>query len=102
MAQEKSGPKYQGKMYLLYKLKFWARREMVFYSKNITKSHAIFLLGKVCQGPKNIQELSQIFRSIKMRVALEHKFLKRVSGRKMNIFLYEKYSFDYFGDLSER
>ena len=23
------------------------------------------MLGKVCQGPKNIQELSQIFRSIK-------------------------------------
>ena len=38
---------------------------MIFYSKNITKSHAIFLLGKVCQGPKNIQDLSQIFGSNK-------------------------------------
>ena len=36
---------------------------MIFYSKNITKSHAIFLTGKVCQGPKNIQDLSQIFGS---------------------------------------
>ena len=38
---------------------------MIFYSKNITKIHAIFLLGKVCQGPKNIQELFQIFGSNK-------------------------------------
>ena len=49
----------------MYKLKFWARSEIIFYSKNITKSHAIFLLGKVCQGSKNIQELFQIFRSKK-------------------------------------
>lgn len=35
-------------MYLLYKLEFWARREMIFYSKNIIKSDAIFLHGKVC------------------------------------------------------
>ena len=48
-------------MYLLYKLEFWARREMIFYSKNITKSDAIFLHGKVCQGSKNIHELFQIF-----------------------------------------
>jgi len=52
-------------MHLQYKLEFWARREMIFYRKNITKSHAIFLLGKVCQGPKNIQDLSQIFGSNK-------------------------------------
>ena len=52
-------------MYLLYKLEFWARREMIFYSKNITKSDAIFLHGKVCQGSKNIQELFQIFLSKK-------------------------------------
>ena len=52
-------------MYLLYKLEFWARREIIFYSKNIAKSQAIFLLDKVCQGPKNIQELFQIFGSNK-------------------------------------
>ena len=34
-------------------------------SKNITKIQAIFLLGKVCKGSKNIQELFQIFRSKK-------------------------------------
>ena len=38
---------------------------MVFYSKNITKSHAIFLLGKVCHGSKNIKDLFQIFGSKK-------------------------------------
>ena len=38
---------------------------MIFYSKNIPKSGAIFLHGKVCQGSKNIQELSQIFLSKK-------------------------------------
>ena len=36
---------------------------MIFCSKNITKSHAIFLLGKVGHGSKNIQELFQNFRS---------------------------------------
>ena len=48
-------------MYLLYKLEFWARREMIFDIKIITKSEAIFLHGKVCQCSKNIQELFQIF-----------------------------------------
>ena len=48
-------------MHLLYKVHFWSRMEMIFYSKNITKSDAIFLHGKVCQGSKNIQELFQIF-----------------------------------------
>ena len=38
---------------------------MIFYRKNITKSHAILLLGKVCQGPKNIHELFQDFWSNK-------------------------------------
>ena len=38
---------------------------MIFCSKNITKSHAIFLLGEVGQGSKNIQELSQDFWSNK-------------------------------------
>ena len=52
-------------MHLLFKVKLWARREIIFCSKNTTKSHAIFLLGKVCQGPKNIQELFQIFGSNK-------------------------------------
>ena len=33
---------------------------MIFYSKNIPNSHAIFLHGKVCEGSKNIQELFQI------------------------------------------
>ena len=36
---------------------------MIFYSKNITKIHATFLTGKVCLGPKNIRDLSQIFWS---------------------------------------
>ena len=52
-------------MYLLYKLEVWARIEMIFYSKNIPKSGAIFLHGKVCQGSKNIHELYQIFLSKK-------------------------------------
>ena len=56
-AQEKSGPKDQGKIHLLYKVQFCTRREIIFCSKNITKSHAIFLLGKVGHGSKNIQEL---------------------------------------------
>ena len=38
---------------------------MIFYRKNITKCHAIFLLGMVCQGPKNIQELFPNFWSKK-------------------------------------
>ena len=71
-AQEKSGPKDQGKMHLLFKVKFWASRENIFRSKNTTKSHAIFLLGKVGHDAKNIQELFQIFVSKKMGVALEH------------------------------
>ena len=48
-------------MYLLYKLEVWARIEMIYYSKNIPKSGAIFLHGKVSHGSKNIYELSQIF-----------------------------------------
>ena len=52
-------------MYLLYKVHFWSRSEKIFYSKNITKSDAIFLHGKVCQGSKNIHDLSQIFLSKK-------------------------------------
>ena len=48
-------------MYLLYKLEVWARIKMIFYSKNIPNSGAIFSHGKVSQGAKNIQELSQIF-----------------------------------------
>ena len=48
-------------MHLLYKMHFWSRSEKIFYSKNITKSDAIFLHGNVCQGSKNIQELFQIF-----------------------------------------
>ena len=52
-------------MHLLYKVHFWSRSEKIFYSKNIRKSDAIFLHGKVCQVPKNIHELSQIFLSKK-------------------------------------
>ena len=52
-------------MYLLYKLEFWVRIKMIFYSKNISKSGAIFLHGKVCLGYKNIHDLSQIFLSKK-------------------------------------
>ena len=52
-------------MHLMYKVQFWTRRGIIFCSKNITKSHAIFLLGKVCQGSKNIQELFQDFWSNK-------------------------------------
>ena len=52
-------------MHLLFKVKFWARREIIFCSKNTTKSHAIFLLGKVVHNSKNIQELVQIFGSNK-------------------------------------
>ena len=48
-------------MHLLYKLEFW----VIFYSKNIPKRGAIFLRGKVCQGSKNIHDLSQIFLSKK-------------------------------------
>ena len=48
-------------MYLLWKLPFLTRTGKIFYSKNIPKSDAIFLHGKVCQGSKNIQELFQIF-----------------------------------------
>ena len=36
---------------------------MIFYIKNITKSDAIFLHGKVCQVSKNIQELFHDFWS---------------------------------------
>ena len=52
-------------MHLLYKVHFWARKEKIFRSKNITKSHAIFLLREVGQGSKKIQELSQDFWSYK-------------------------------------
>ena len=52
-------------MHLMYKVHFQFIREIIFYSKNITKSHAIFLLEKLCQGPKNIQELFQDFWSNK-------------------------------------
>ena len=38
---------------------------MIFYRKNIPKSHAIFLLREVGQGSKKIQELSQDFWSYK-------------------------------------
>ena len=49
----------------MYNVHFWSRREMIFYSKNITKSHAIFLLGEVGQGSNNIRELFQEFWSNK-------------------------------------
>ena len=35
--------------------------EKIFYSKNIPNNHEIFLHWKLGQGPKNIQEFSQIF-----------------------------------------
>ena len=38
---------------------------MIFCSKNISKSYAIFLPREVCQGPKNISEFSEDFRSKK-------------------------------------
>ena len=38
---------------------------MIFCSQNITKIHAIFLLGEVGQGSMNIQELFQDFWSNK-------------------------------------
>ena len=50
-------------MHLLYKVQFWTRREIIFCRKNITKSHAIILLGKAGHGSKNIQELFQNFWS---------------------------------------
>ena len=52
----------------MYKVHFWSIMEMICYSKNITKSNAIFLHGKVCKGSKNIRELSQDFWSKKNEV----------------------------------
>ena len=44
---------------------------MIFCSKNIPKSYAIFFLREVCQGPKNIWEFSQIFGSKKTEGCFE-------------------------------
>ena len=51
----------QGKMHFLHNMHFLARTEKIFCSKNIPNNHEIFLNKEVCQGPKNIQEFSQIF-----------------------------------------
>ena len=40
---------------------FLTRIEKIFCSKNIRNNNEIFLDKEVCQGPKNIQEFSQIF-----------------------------------------
>ena len=79
-------------MHLLYKVHFWARKEKIFCSKNITKSHAIFLLREVGQGSKKIQELSQDFWSYKNWGCFGALISEISFQKKMNIFTYEKYS----------
>ena len=44
----------------------------------------------------------RIFGAIKMRVALEHKFLKWVSEKKMNIFFMKNIHWVILGFLRER
>ena len=70
---------------------------MIFYSKNITKSHAIFLLGKVGHASKNIHELFQKIWSYKNGGCFG-ALVSEISFRRENeYFIYEKYFLDHFG-----
>ena len=64
-AKEKSASLDQGKIHLLCKVHFEVRTEIIFCSKNIPKSYAIFLLRMAGQGSKNIWEFSRDFWSNK-------------------------------------
>ena len=59
-------------MHLLFKVKFWARREIIFCSKNTTTSHAIFCLGRWAMVQRIFRNYFRIFGVIEMGVALEH------------------------------
>ena len=71
----------------MYKLEVWARIEMIFYSKNIPKSGAIFCMGRCARVLRIFMIYLRFLGATKIGVALEHKFLNRVTERKMNIFL---------------
>ena len=58
-------------MHLLYKVHFWARKEKIFRSKNITKSHAIFFLREVAKVQRKFRNYLMIFGAIKIGVAFE-------------------------------
>ena len=63
---------------------------MIFCSQNITKSHAIFLPGKVGQGSTNIQELFQDFWSNKNEVCFGALVSEMSFRREIEYFSFMK------------